>query len=76
MAILHLQQRSDLLLQDVTPTSQRMKVVDLTAPWIYAYMAFLIPVPDGSDNTSNMSAIIKPFQWPVGYSTFPLDFYS
>ena len=42
-----------------------MEVVDLTTPWIYSYMAFLIPVPD---NKANISAIVKPFQWPVTFT--------
>ncbi len=36
--------------------------MDLTTPWNYGYLAFLIPVPD---NVANISAVVKPFQWPV-----------
>jgi hypothetical protein len=31
-------------------------------PWIYDYFSFLIPVPDES---ANINAVVKPFQWPV-----------
>jgi hypothetical protein len=35
----------------------------MTLPWIYDHFAFLIPVPDES---ANINAVVKPFQWPVG----------
>jgi hypothetical protein len=53
---------SDFLIQDVVPTFQRNKVVDLTTYWIYGDLAFLIPA---SDETANIGAVVKPFQWPV-----------
>ena len=44
------------------PTVWRNKIVDLTFPWTYDNFAILIPVPD---ETANINAVIKPFQWPV-----------
>ncbi|EFX82357.1 hypothetical protein DAPPUDRAFT_316873 [Daphnia pulex] len=55
-------QQCDLIIQDVVPTFQRYKVVDLTTYWIYADAAFLIPA---SAETANINAVVKPFQWPV-----------
>ncbi|XP_046642731.1 ionotropic receptor 21a-like [Daphnia pulicaria] len=52
----------DFLIQDLVPTFQRNKVVDLTTYWIYGDLAFLIPA---SDETANIGAVVKPFQWPV-----------
>jgi ionotropic glutamate receptor len=46
----------------VVPTLQRNKAVDLTLPWAYDNYAFLIPVPD---ETANINAVVRPFQWPV-----------
>lgn len=43
-------------------TTRRNQIVDLTLPWVYDSSAFLIPVPDES---ANINAIVKPFQWPV-----------
>jgi hypothetical protein len=51
-----------LLIQDTFPTEQRNKVVDMTAVWNFANVAFLIPV---SDESANIDAVAKPFQWPV-----------
>jgi hypothetical protein len=34
----------------------------MTAYWFYGQLAFLIPVPD---ETANINAVVKPFQWPV-----------
>ncbi|EFX82160.1 hypothetical protein DAPPUDRAFT_316758 [Daphnia pulex] len=52
----------ELIVEDMVPTFQRNKVVDLTLPWTYDHFAFLIPVPDES---ANINAVIKPFQWPI-----------
>ncbi|XP_046449181.1 ionotropic receptor 93a-like [Daphnia pulex] len=52
----------DLLTQDVVPTPQRNKIVDLTTPWYYGNLVCVIPVPD---ETANINSVIKPFQWPV-----------
>ena len=57
-----LSQQCDLVAQDVLPTFQRNKVVDLTAIWVFDNIAFVIPVPD---ETANIDAVVKPFQWPV-----------
>ena len=43
-------------------TTRRNQIVDLTLPWVYDSSAFLSPVPDES---ANINAIVKPFQWPV-----------
>ncbi|EFX82391.1 hypothetical protein DAPPUDRAFT_316802 [Daphnia pulex] len=53
---------SDLLVHDTIANFQYNPVVDFTLPWIYAHYAFLIPVPDES---ANINAVVKPFQWPV-----------
>jgi hypothetical protein len=55
-------QQCDLLTQDVVPTPQRNKIVDLTTPWYYGNLVCVIPVPD---ETANINSVIKPFQWPV-----------
>jgi hypothetical protein len=44
------------------PTIHRNTIVDLTLPWTYDHFALLIPAPD---ETANINAVIKPFQWPV-----------
>jgi hypothetical protein len=51
-----------LLVHDTVPTLQTSKIVDLTLPWAYDFFAFLIPVPD---ETANINAVVKPFQWPI-----------
>ncbi len=60
----YLLQQCDLLLQDVLPTFRRNEIVDMTSPWNYDYFAFLIPV---HEETANINAVIKPFQWPVTF---------
>ncbi|EFX82115.1 hypothetical protein DAPPUDRAFT_241203 [Daphnia pulex] len=52
----------DLLINNIIPTVSRNKIVDLTVPWTYDNFAILIPVPD---ETANINAVIKPFQWPI-----------
>jgi ionotropic glutamate receptor len=37
-------------------------MTDVTLPWAYDHFSFLIPVPD---ETANINAVVKPFQWPV-----------
>jgi ionotropic glutamate receptor len=51
-----------LLVHDTVSTLQTSKIVDLTLPWAYDFFAFLIPGPDES---TNINAVVKPFQWPV-----------
>ena len=51
-----------MLLQDVLPTNERQQVVDITVPWVYTSVALLMHAPDES---ANINAITKPFQWPV-----------
>jgi hypothetical protein len=57
-----LSQKCDFLIQDVPPSPQRLKIVDLTAYWFYGSLGFLIPA---ADETANINAVVKPFQWPV-----------
>ncbi len=47
---------------DVIQASQYLRRMDLTCPYNSDVITFLIPVPD---ETMNISAVIKPFQWPV-----------
>ena len=55
-------QEADLLITGVVPTSQRLKIVDMTLPFGYDHFAFLIPV---NSEMANINAVTKPFQWPV-----------
>jgi ionotropic glutamate receptor len=55
-------QQCDLLVHYILPTIHRNTIVDLTLPWTYDHFALLIPAPD---ETANINAVIKPFQWPV-----------
>jgi hypothetical protein len=65
-------QEADLLVHDTIANFQRNKVVDLTLPWVYGDFVFLIPVPDES---ANINAVVKPFQWPVGiFKELPIIF--
>nr|CAH0101879.1 unnamed protein product [Daphnia galeata] len=54
-------QRCDLLITDVPPPFYRSKI-DMTTPWVFSYYGLLIPV---NDDTANINAVVKPFQWPV-----------
>ncbi len=56
-------QQADLLLYAVIPSSWRYSAVDLTWPYLFDALSFLIPVPD--EDAANIYAAIKPFQWPV-----------
>jgi hypothetical protein len=40
---------------------------DYTLPWAYDQFAFLIPI---ADESANINAVVKPFQWPVGIIEF------
>ena len=55
-------QECDLLINSIVPTVQYNKIMDLTTYWLYDYFALVIPVPD---ETANINAVVKPFQWPV-----------
>lgn len=57
-------QRCDLLLQDVVASVlyKYQPVIDTTVPWVYTTSALLTHI---SDDTLNIKAVIKPFQWPV-----------
>ena len=46
---------------------ERFKIVDLTLPFSFERYAFLMPV---HDDTVNLNAVIKPFQWNVSCSNF------
>jgi hypothetical protein len=56
-----LHQQCDLIINDLIPPLFRKKI-DFTTPWIFAYYGLLIPV---DDDTANIQAVVKPFQWPV-----------
>jgi ionotropic glutamate receptor len=47
----------------VAPTFGRVKLADLTCPWMYDCNDLLFAV---NDDTANIDAVVKPFQWPVG----------
>ncbi len=51
-----------MLLQDVMPSQERQQIVDITVPWVYTSASLLMHVPDES---VNIHAVVKPFQWPV-----------
>lgn len=55
-------QESDFLLQDVVQTYQRNRYIDMSVPWIFGSFSLLMAV---QDDTANVNAVIKPFQWPV-----------
>jgi hypothetical protein len=55
-------QECDLLINSIVPTVQYNKIMDLTTYWLYDYFALVIPIPD---ETANINAVIKPFQWPL-----------
>jgi ionotropic glutamate receptor len=61
-----------VLAQDVLPTFQRNRIVDLTTYWYYGDLVFLIPVPD---ETANINSVVKPFQWKVLYLIIPMIFH-
>jgi ionotropic glutamate receptor len=56
-----LHQQCDLIINDLISPLFRKKI-DFTTPWIFAYYGLLIPV---DDDTANIQAVVKPFQWPV-----------
>lgn len=51
------------MIHSIWQSDRRMKIVDLTMPWLYDTLGFLIPVM--SDDVANTNAVIKPFQWMV-----------
>nr|CAH0101875.1 unnamed protein product [Daphnia galeata] len=55
------EQKSDLIIFDVTPSFYRSNI-DMATPWVFSYCGLLIPV---YDDTANINAVVKPFQWPV-----------
>ncbi|XP_032795392.1 glutamate receptor 1-like [Daphnia magna] len=52
----------DLLVHDVLLTTENYKTMELTLPWHRSIIVFMVPVPL---ITTNLDAVIKPFQWPV-----------
>ncbi|XP_057376733.2 glutamate receptor ionotropic, delta-1-like isoform X2 [Daphnia carinata] len=54
--------KCDFLVSSVSTTRARNEMFDLTTPWEYNSLAFLIPV---HDETANIESVVKPFQWPV-----------
>lgn len=50
------------MIHDILQTHQRQQIIDMTVPWIYSSYALLMPIQDES---ANIYAVIKPFQWPV-----------
>jgi hypothetical protein len=52
------------VIHDVLQTYQRQQIIDMTVPWIYSSYALLMPIQDES---ANIYAVIKPFQWPVSF---------
>jgi hypothetical protein len=55
-------QQSDLIVSAIRSTVQRNKIVDQTTPWEFPKLGLLIPI---QDETANINAVVKPFQWPV-----------
>lgn len=55
-------QECDLLVHGVFPTPERQKMIDITTPWYYTTLEFLIPM---LDDVANINAIVKPFKWEV-----------
>jgi hypothetical protein len=46
----------------VVQTYQRNRYIDMSVPWIFGSFSLLMAV---QDDTANVNAVIKPFQWPV-----------
>lgn len=44
------------------PSQKRQQIVDITVPWVFTSASLLMHVPDES---VNIYAVVKPFQWPV-----------
>lgn len=55
-----------MLIHDIAQTIDRQQTIDMTLPWIYRGFGILIAV---EDDTANVKAVIKPFQWPVYNNT-------
>ncbi len=63
-------QQSDLIVSAIRSTVQRNKIVDQTTPWEFSKLGLLIPV---QDETANINAVVKPFQWPVKHKLIIAD---
>ncbi|EFX79522.1 hypothetical protein DAPPUDRAFT_104187 [Daphnia pulex] len=50
----------DLILAVIRQTPERLRLLELLHPWMYSQTAFIIPMPEVSQN--NVDAVIKPFQ--------------
>ncbi|XP_059352537.1 uncharacterized protein LOC130700516 [Daphnia carinata] len=57
-----LEGQCDLIVHDVILTTENYKKMELTLPWHRSIIVFMVPVPL---ITTNLNAVIKPFQWPV-----------
>ncbi|XP_046445178.1 uncharacterized protein LOC124194839 [Daphnia pulex] len=55
----------DVIIAVIRQTPQRLRLLELVHPWMYASMAFMIPMPEVSQN--NVDAVVKPFQFWVRY---------
>lgn len=53
----------DIILGAISPTSERLKLIDLVHPFLATPVSVLIPAPDILQN--NIDAIVKPFQFWV-----------
>jgi hypothetical protein len=59
-AIFRFKQECDGILAAMKPTPDRLRRLELVHPWFHTPIAFLIPIPEVSQN--NVDAVIKPFQ--------------
>jgi hypothetical protein len=64
-AIFRFKQECDGILAAMKPTPDRLRRLELVHPWFHTPIAFLIPIPEVSQN--NVDAVIKPFQPWVRY---------
>jgi hypothetical protein len=53
------------------PAQEHQQIVDITVPWVFTSASLLMHVPDES---VNIYAVVKPFQWPVKW--FFVSFFS
>ena len=53
-------QECDVILAVIRATPERLQLLEFVHPWMYSQVAFIIPMPEVSNN--NVDAVIKPFQ--------------
>jgi ionotropic glutamate receptor len=58
-------QECDAIIAVIQPTPFRLRQLEFVHPWLYTPIAFIIPMPEVSQN--NIDALIKPFQFWVCY---------